>query len=224
MSRDRIPDQPLPRHFALLSPSNQLQYKELAIRLQSRSNRYNRNQRLAKFRDSMKAIRAFCVRSDESDWIRSVVCGVYWASDHLCLNPSQACLLLGKSKSSINSALAELGCQTISAKESEIMALLPFLDRDSTEWRQWSVRQSLVLEEEESVPSTGESEAIEGQECQDPFLAPFHDCNCGCTCMAPDQFAGVHCRCALPGESEEFGTPCNCGCRLAMNTADESDG
>jgi hypothetical protein len=220
MTAERPCDQHLPRHFALLSPSNQLQFKELSVRLQARSNRYNRNQRVMKFRDSMESIRAFCVRNDENDWIRSAVCGAFWAADNLCINPTVLSALLGKSKSSINSALAELGCHAVCAKESKILELLPFLDPDSAEWRQWSVRQNLVVHEA-SACVTAESDACVHSDSQTPFVAPYHDCNCGCTCMGPDDIVGVPCRCALPEESQEFGPPCNCGCRLAGKDADE---
>jgi hypothetical protein len=222
MSADRPCHQRIPPHFALLSPSDQLQYKELAVRLQDRSNRYNRNQRVTKFRDSMKSIRVFCVRNDENDWIRAAVCGAYWSCQNLCINPTLLSALFGKSKSSVNSALAELGCHTISSKESEILALLPFLDPNSTEWRQWSVREKLALDDADAL-SVPESEALINSDSQDPFFGSYHDCNCGCTCMGTDQFAGVPCRCALPEQSDEFGPPCNCGCSLARKEEDDSD-
>jgi hypothetical protein len=126
---------------------DQLQYTELFHGLSNPSSRYARFRRFQTFEESRDAIRSFRVRSDDSDWNRSLVCGLCWRDDPLSLfiNIRQLKILLGKSKSSINGAFAKLGDEKMPvtfAQDGPLLRILPYLADHIDIARQWTVRRA----------------------------------------------------------------------------------
>jgi hypothetical protein len=137
------PDE-IPVFLDRLSDDDRLAYEVLKERVSSPDNRYTRFRRLATLKDCFDEIRAFCIRHDDGDSLRCLVCGIYWFdTDELAINTRQLRLLLAKSKSSINGALAKMKYITRPTKERErdrLIAALPELRGDWLEVRQWTIR------------------------------------------------------------------------------------
>ena len=135
----------VPDFYDLLTPSEREEYQELARRVGSPENRYNRNRRLVTLQEQLDDIRSFCIRHDGRDSERSLVCGICWLSDNtIAINVRQLIRLFRKSKSSINGALAKLTYETVPTKDEDEQALfntLPYLRAHYLEQRQWTIRK-----------------------------------------------------------------------------------
>ncbi|OHT09611.1 hypothetical protein TRFO_21404 [Tritrichomonas foetus] len=135
----------VPEFFNLLSQDDQRQYHELRQTVGSPDNRYNRNKRLETFNEILDAIRQFCQRGDGEDWRRYLVCGVCWLGCDIAINTRQLRILILKSKSTINGALAKMGYTTIPIKShdpTELVENIPFLKSHPQELRQWTTRRN----------------------------------------------------------------------------------
>jgi hypothetical protein len=205
-----------PEFLSLLSPADQLQYAELSVRLSSRSNRYVRHHRLDQFKSAESAIRAFCLRSDDDDWKRCLVCGLWWFPSGLCINTAQLKLLLGKSKSSINGALSQLGFESVPvsyAQDGELLRVMPFMRDRPAAARQWTMRRAPERKRADA-PKTAESDTESKEE-------PQKQCSYvqfwGCDCRAPGDTSAIPCLCDLGGamaaDDECF---CHCASALGM--------
>lgn len=147
-----------PMFYEILEPYDQKLYEELQSTVGSSSNRYNRNKRIATFQEMLDHIRKYCERGDGDDWKRYLVCGVCWMGSDIAINTRQLRVLIAKSKSSINGALAKMGYTTQSTKGQENFDLLykiPFLKGHQQELRQWTIRTKMYAntpEEKEMSP------------------------------------------------------------------------
>ncbi|OHT16000.1 hypothetical protein TRFO_42123 [Tritrichomonas foetus] len=133
-----------PKFFELLSEDDQKQYKELREKVGSPENRYTRNRRLITLKDSFDAIRAFCIKNDEDDWKRCMVCGLCWIDDSICVNIRQLHLIINKSKSTINGALLKMGYSTVPSTGDQrivVTQAIPYLQNRFNDLRQWTVRK-----------------------------------------------------------------------------------
>ena len=133
----------LPAYYDILSPEDKCRYDDLRQSVGSEDNRYNRNRRLVKFSDMLNEIRAYCEHMMADTWKRYLVCGICWFNGCLAINTRQLTLLLAKSKSSINGALAKMGYTTRAGECNELLNAIPFLRGNSRESRQWTVRERL---------------------------------------------------------------------------------
>jgi hypothetical protein len=193
-----------PDFFNLLSPADQLQYTELSNRLSDRSNRYKRHRRFDNFDESLTAIYSFCVRSDDGDWKRCLVCGLYWFDQPpgVCVNTRQLKQLLGNSKSSINGAFAKLGYEMMSAtftQDGNFFAIMPFLADGIEGARQWTMRRASG---KPGVRSAHAARAIPPCPPPRPLMPCHYGCLCGCICGPPSD-----------------DTTLDCGCSCVQNTA-----
>jgi hypothetical protein len=158
-----------PKYFELLSDRDQLGYSELRSTLSSQMCRNRRGKRLENFNEMMASIRAFCVRPDEDDWKRCLVCGVYWLSSGIAMNNRQLSLLLDKCKSSINGSLQKMGYSTLQARTESSDALseaIPVLKNNFNELREWTVRLFLAASPQPSLP-------VYSVETRYPFQSPM---------------------------------------------------
>jgi hypothetical protein len=202
---------PKPAFRSLLSPADLLQYSELSLRLSSPSNRYKRNHRLDRFEDCVDAIRAFCVRSDAQDWKRCLVCGLFWFAGGLCINTGQLKILLGKSKSSINGALAKLGYEAVSvsyAPDGNLMQAMPFMLEWPNAARQWTMRKAPRGKAAAQAPPGKPEEETDGT---NRGIEPcYYGCLCGCNCRPPGEVTTIPCLCDLVDASGHADHPCAC--------------
>ena len=159
----------------LLSPADRIEYDELKKKVGSPENRYNRNKRIQTFTEIIESIRQFCIKNDDDDWKRCLVCGICWiphststdlsplspsevddlndnsfygwTNNHdLAINTRQLRVLIAKSKSTINGALAKMGYESVPTKGSDaedLISAIPFLNNHYTEIRQWTIRRRL---------------------------------------------------------------------------------
>jgi hypothetical protein len=132
-----------PKYFEFLSHYDQDGYNQLRSTLSSQLCRNRRGKRLENFGEMMASIRAFCVRHDEDDWKRCLVCGVYWLAAGIAINNRQLSLLLDKCKSSINGSLQKIGYSTLQGRTDSTNALsdaIPLIQNNFNELREWTVR------------------------------------------------------------------------------------
>ena len=154
-----------PKFLEFLSDEDQKHYEELRLKVGSPDNRYTRNRRLETLRSSLNSIREFCIRKDEDDWRRCLVCGIYWFDNgDIAINIRQLHLLIMKSKSTINGALAKMGYETIPTKGEDADRLneaIPFLAQQYNEFRQWTIRK---LKDDNSSSDEKKKESLDDDE------------------------------------------------------------
>ena len=137
-----------PKHFEILSENDKNQYNTLRATLSSHLCRNRRGKRLETFSDMLNAIKVFCIRNDEDDWKRCLVCGVCWLPMGLAINTRQLSMLIDKCKSSINGSLQKMGYGTIQSRSESSNALsdvIPVLKKNFNELREWSIRQFIAV-------------------------------------------------------------------------------
>lgn len=129
-------------YFNILVESDQTKYLELRKLLTSDNMRYQRNRRVYTFDSILDKIHSFCIRGDEDDWKRCMVCGVCWLNGLLAINVKQLQILTDKSKSNINGVLAKLGYSQAQngVHKKELIDALPFLKGNYLEQRFWTIR------------------------------------------------------------------------------------
>lgn len=163
----------LPQYFDRLTAEDQREYKMMQQQVGGEEMRYNRNKRLVTFTDQMNIVKQYCIRNDANDTLRCSVCGIYWLdSDTMAINIRQFRLLLAKSKSSINGALAKMGYTTVQSNANNfrtLASLVPPLKNQSMEMRQWTIRRrsSGVLSPQPTV-SQPIAQEVERQEPTSP--------------------------------------------------------
>ncbi|OHT05685.1 hypothetical protein TRFO_05824 [Tritrichomonas foetus] len=141
-----------PEYFDYLTDEEKEQYHMLQKNVGAPENRYTRNRRLATLRESFEEIRKFCIRNDENDWKRCMVCGICWFNNNIAINIRQLRMIINKSKSTINGALAKMGYVTVPTKgddANELISTIPYLDGKYFEMRQWTIRKMKGKPEDE---------------------------------------------------------------------------
>jgi hypothetical protein len=138
-----------PLFLEMLSAEDREEFEVLRKRLGSRENRYNRNKRLVTLQESLDSIKAFCIRGRDDDSFRCLACGICWLDDgEIAINVRQLRVILAKSKSTINGALAKLKFITVPTKDDDAARLyraIPYLKGHYLEMRQWTIRKKHSL-------------------------------------------------------------------------------
>ncbi|KAH0787308.1 potassium/sodium hyperpolarization-activated cyclic nucleotide-gated channel 1 [Histomonas meleagridis] len=145
----------LPKYFETLSPEDQEEYKKLRAVLSSKDCRNNRGQRLTKFSEMLSAIQKFCIRNDQNDSNRCLVCGICWLPNGIAINTRQLRKLIDKCKSSINGSLQRIGFSAVSMKDdsyNKLYAVIPQLKNNYKETREWSIRQATFSTPQAELP------------------------------------------------------------------------
>jgi hypothetical protein len=133
-----------PAYYGFLSDAEKVSYDILQARLADPDQRYTRHHRMDQFRGMLVEIHEFCEGVDS--WRRCLACGICWGSNFIATNTQQLTFLLGKSKSSINGVLAQLGLALSAGNKSdtdELFARIPFLSGRAQELRQWTIRRMM---------------------------------------------------------------------------------
>ena len=137
-------DATLPQLWWRLSEADKYQYTCLKAAISSTSLRSQRNRRVTTFTEALSAIKAFVIRGDNDDGLRSLVCGICWLKEGIAINTHQLKRLLSKCKSSINGSLQKLGYTTSLGRTESAAAMVsvwPLLRENSAELRKWTVRR-----------------------------------------------------------------------------------
>lgn len=131
-----------PRFFQILSEDDCLKYNLLRTKF-SAHQKY-RIQRNSDFSSNLDLIKGFCVRNDEDDWKRDIVCGIFWINEYIAVNNSQFSILIDENKSSINNSFKKLGYSVINDKKESLRLLsekIPFLRNNNHELKEWTLRR-----------------------------------------------------------------------------------
>jgi hypothetical protein len=103
------------------------------------------------------AIRLFCIRKEETDWVRCLVCGVLWLPENeIAINAQQLKHVLGKCKSSINGTFKQMqydGVPLGPEQVKRITTAIPYLKFHPLELRQSSIRRFTPRQQMNDVPS-----------------------------------------------------------------------
>lgn len=137
----------LPGFFDLLSDEDKQKYFYLQLTLSSSACKNRRNRSKQTFERILETIKIYAVRSDQADWKRCLVCGIFWLeNDQIVVNSKQICVLLSKSISSINGSLMLLHYYTIQNSREQVQSFLESiplvkLKPATLELRQWTFRK-----------------------------------------------------------------------------------
>lgn len=155
MARDEKKAEFRPKFFDMLDSSDQERYNELRATLSSQMCRNRRGKRIETFAEMLSAIRRFCVRNDENDWKRCLVCGVCWLPSGIAINNRQLSILIDKCKSSINGSLQKMGYTALQSRNESSESLrqaIPILKDNFNELREWTVRLFVAATPQPHLP------------------------------------------------------------------------
>ena len=141
-------DSKAPPFFDILIQEDQQRYIELRASLSSEKRRYQRFRRTDSFDEILSEIKHFCIRNDDDDWKRCLVCGVCWPTGCIGINVRQLALLIDKSKSNINGVFAKMGYisdQSNLEFKRSLIECLPILKGNHLEQRFWTIRYNPTL-------------------------------------------------------------------------------
>ncbi|OHT00797.1 hypothetical protein TRFO_07779 [Tritrichomonas foetus] len=95
------------------------------------------------FQNDLQMIYAFIERRPDQKEIRSIVSGICFAGNYICVNTRQLKHFIGRCKSSINNGFQQLGYVSAKTKVRNcIISALPSLLHDPALLRQWTMRFS----------------------------------------------------------------------------------
>ncbi|MDR1906873.1 MAG: hypothetical protein LBQ03_01485 [Puniceicoccales bacterium] len=137
--------QPLTGSWHVLSGEERKTYDAMKSKFGSNMYRYNRNRKNKVMSLNLCEIKGFV----KGDWNRRIArghaCGILWFGTYLTKNCQVLCILLGKSKSSINGSLKTLGYSiTHDVHFSEIFPGIASLS--TQEQRKWAIYKLPVTE------------------------------------------------------------------------------
>lgn len=128
-------------------------------------------------REQLNSIKRFCIRDDDRDSVRCLVCGICWPDDMIAINTRHLRILISKSKSSINGSFAKMNYTTVAAKDGEqdkLLESIPFLRNHYPELRQWTIRKtenlpSAAASDNDAEEANPEEQSLSSDPC-DPFI------------------------------------------------------
>ncbi|OHT12394.1 hypothetical protein TRFO_17758 [Tritrichomonas foetus] len=134
-----------PLYWDILTLNDKDEYRKIQQRLAPAKGRITRTKNVIKFTESLEELRRFVNKGDVNDWVRSMVCGIFWLNpETIVVNTSQLCILLGKGKSSVNVGFQEVGYITLPSSvdlNNMIINQFPPFKHNSRDIRKWSVHQ-----------------------------------------------------------------------------------
>jgi hypothetical protein len=137
---------PFPKYWELLTPEDQAAYLSLQHILANPGRSTRRQKGVHAFAEVLEQVKSFVAMKDDTDWKRSIVCGLYCSNldSSIALNTRQLRLLISKCKSSINSSFQLLGYRIIASGNdcaAVVLNYFPILRENFADFRQWTVRQ-----------------------------------------------------------------------------------
>ncbi|KAH0788646.1 potassium/sodium hyperpolarization-activated cyclic nucleotide-gated channel 1 [Histomonas meleagridis] len=144
-----------PKFFELLNVENQKEYLKLRNTLSSHFCRNRRGKRIETFSETLLTIQNFCIRHNEDDWKRCLVCGICWIPNGIAINTRQLGHLIDKCKSSINGSFQKMGYTTLQSREESaayLVEAIPSLLNNYAELREWTVRTFTAATPQPGLP------------------------------------------------------------------------
>lgn len=154
-----------PDFFELLNSQDKKQYLYMKMTLSSSVCKNRRNQSDKTFEQILEMIKVFCIRNNDEDWKRCLVCGLFWLDDNqIAVNSKQLCVLLSKCKSSINGSLQNLHYLKVrnnrnSVKNFIVSIPLYAAHPDLLVIRQWTMRKHMPSERSNDNKATKSNES-----------------------------------------------------------------
>ena len=130
-----------PYNFNILCQIDKDKYLNLKNYLSSCVKRCENYTKVSSLNEKLSIIYSYCIRNDEDDWKRCLVCGIYWIGEDIVINTHNLSLLVCKCKSSINGALSQMGYITQPLNYKFITNHIPFLKGKTIEQKQWNIRR-----------------------------------------------------------------------------------
>ena len=116
-------------------------FYQLKNQLNRKSNRNEKYQN--SFHDELERIKAYTNRSEVHVQERSIITGILFAANLICVNNQQLKKLINRCKSSINNGFQQMGYLSTKAKVKKyIETFLPILSKYPKLSRQWTLRYS----------------------------------------------------------------------------------
>jgi hypothetical protein len=174
-------EEQIPTFFDRLIPADQASYTTLRLHVSRSGLRYNRFHRLDTLQTIFDEIRLYCLKGDAFDGTRCAICGIAWLPfGDIAINTRQLRILIAKSKSSINGAIAKMNFVTLALKDEEIERLsvaMPLLRGHVKELRQWTIRRPIAGEQ---VPQKESQQmAVDGQQWKEEDWSIDDNTLCG---------------------------------------------
>lgn len=132
-----------PKYFSLLPEPEKAGYIRLRNDLVGITKMPAKMRSPEPFLNVLYRIRCFCLRNDENDWKRCLVCGVCWLKEGIATNTRTLKILLNKCKSSINGSLLKMGYITHHTRNdltAQLSSAIPILRDNFSEMREWAIR------------------------------------------------------------------------------------
>ncbi|OHT13923.1 hypothetical protein TRFO_15819 [Tritrichomonas foetus] len=133
----------LPEYFDLLDSSNQSQFCQLRAILASDNFRYNKSHSCNTIELILTMIKVFCLKDNEDDWKRCLVCGVIFFDKYVAINTRQLSTVLLKSKATLNAILFKAGYAPLQKSDEAYQSFqerMPYLRNHPMKFREWTVR------------------------------------------------------------------------------------
>jgi hypothetical protein len=129
------------RQWLLLSEADRARYTNLRTQFQSRVDVHER--RSTCVARELRTLLGFIDTEPLGFENRCILAGVVFAGRLICVNTRQLSKVLGRSKTSLNAALLDLGYSAMDSRAQVrdcILRLLPSMAKEPESLRQWSVR------------------------------------------------------------------------------------
>ena len=133
----------VPEYFDMLDLQDKIKYIGLQNKFNNLKPKALRNMKCEIMKNQFDAIKEFCLRGDDKDNVRCLVCGVCWLKSGLATSIKQLMCLIPKCKSSFNTTFRYMGISVAYQRgdaNPELAEYLPMISNNSTAMRKWSVR------------------------------------------------------------------------------------
>jgi hypothetical protein len=125
----------------MLDSHDQRGYLALRKQFGPLTTRTSQDRLAATYRFILRQIDGFANRGDGNDWKRCLVCGIAWSDGAIAVSTRQLSLLIGRSKSSINTGLQAVGTSPASVDRVRLLLrTFPIFLGNCAGIRQWTIR------------------------------------------------------------------------------------
>lgn len=166
----------LPSLWNLLSFEDQNEYNHLKFMFLNSDRKKQSKTTIHSFQDIFNTTRSYILKGDGKDWTRALVCGIIWLTCcMIVVNTKRIQILTGRSKSSINSSLQQLGYTKTNSDRQTMQTFLnqfPPLRNDPNELKQWTFRTLTAESQLNWKHNSYKSKVVTS------FSSPNHPTNC----------------------------------------------
>ncbi|EAX95953.1 hypothetical protein TVAG_077950 [Trichomonas vaginalis G3] len=132
-----------PLYWNALSQDDKIEFQRLRTLFHKNQKTSTKDRRLVSFSNELQTVLKYLEHSASGRENRTILVGVCFAGQFICVNTRQLKNFLGRCKSSINGSLQQLGyvaLKTKSKARTVVLSIIPSLANDANVLRQWTVR------------------------------------------------------------------------------------